>query len=301
MGYPEDSNKASVRQGSGRSQSQRTPRRIARQFAPAGWTMCECEADKEWILCERTEAVAAELAEQFQKHLMQDAQEALMTSNLSHDKEDLPDILDSAKEATMARYQLQLEEEERSALRECNQLEDNRDRDENTNILNKRPSTAAKKKLVSKQLRSSIGEANLNGNTGKQAMEEVSARDEENDCAQNKALETSTEESIRCITAKNRNSSRRRRAEVRGGSEHAESGRDGAALKNHKTDLFDTPSSRKLSRAERRAANAQELATQDQLLQQVQDQGKVDETDSQIQSHESPMCAKSRAKNRKSK
>jgi len=261
--------------------------------------MCECEADKEWILCERTEAVAAELAEQFQKHLMQDSQDA-MTSHLVHDKGGLPDIDGAAKEVTMARYQLQLEEEEMKAPIECNQREDNQDRDENTNILNKRPSMAAKEKLVSKQLRSSAGETNLNGNAGSQAMEEVGAPDEEHDCPQNKASETSTEESVKCANVKNRNSSRRRRAEVRSGSEHAESGRDGAALKNHKTDLSDTPP-RKLSRAERRVANAEELAAQDQILQQAQNQGRVDESDVQIQSHESQVCTKNRAKNRKSK
>ncbi|CAE6927983.1 Ctdspl2 [Symbiodinium natans] len=43
--------------------------RRPRQVAPAGWTMCECEADKEWVLCDRVEAMAAEMAETLQKHL----------------------------------------------------------------------------------------------------------------------------------------------------------------------------------------------------------------------------------------
>jgi len=281
MGYPVDSKKPSVHPSSGRSQSHRTPRRLARQFAPAGWTMCECEADKEWILCDRTEAVAGELAEQFQKHLMQASQEAL-TMSLAHDKEDLPEIHSSAQETTMARFGLQLQEEEREALRECNRLKDERDGDENTNTLNERSSAMAKEHIVSAQI-------------GGQTTEDVSASDEENYCV-NKAFATSTEGSTQLVTAKRRNSSRRRRADVRSDSQHAESGHDSAAPKN---DRYDAPS-RKLSRAERRAANADELASQDLILQQSQGQGKVDTCDVRMQSHESPACPKSRAKSRKS-
>lgn len=260
--------------------------------------MCEYEADKEWILCDRTEAVAGELAEQFQKHSMRVSPEAL-TTNLAHDKEDPPDMHNSAKEITMARFQLQLEEEEREALRECNQLEDDRDGVEDNNTLNKRSSMMAKGYIVSAQLHLHGGAANMKQNLGRQTTGEVNASDEENYYVKNKAFVISTEESVKLVTAKRRNSSRRRRADVRCGSQHAESGHDSAAPKNDQTDAFDA-SSRKLSRAERRAANAEELASQDLLLQQSQGQRKVDTCDVRMQSRERPAFSKSCAKSRKS-
>ncbi|CAK9074017.1 unnamed protein product [Durusdinium trenchii] len=46
--------------------------RRPRQVAPTGWTMCECEADKEWVLCDRVDAVAAEMAARIQRHLCEE-------------------------------------------------------------------------------------------------------------------------------------------------------------------------------------------------------------------------------------
>eukprot|EP00930_Biecheleria_cincta_P051095 TRINITY_DN36262_c0_g1_i1.p1 TRINITY_DN36262_c0_g1~~TRINITY_DN36262_c0_g1_i1.p1 ORF type:complete len:292 (-),score=67.16 TRINITY_DN36262_c0_g1_i1:52-927(-) len=278
-------------QSAGRSQSLRTPRRLARQFAPAGWTMCECEADKEWILCDRAEAAAGELAEQFQKHLMQDSQQTL-TESLPNDKEDLPEMDNSAKEITMARFRLQLEEEEKEALRECNQQEDYRDGDENRNTLNKQSCTMAKEHIVSAKLHPNADAATVKHNLGNQTTDEVNASDGESDYAKNK-------ESVKHVTARNRSSSRRRRAEARSGSQRADSGQDTAALTNRQADFYDAPS-RKLSRAERRAANADELASQDLLSQQSQGQGKVDACDVRLCSPEdNSALSKCRAKNRK--
>ncbi|CAK9010231.1 unnamed protein product [Durusdinium trenchii] len=47
--------------------------RRPRQVAPTGWTMCECEADKEWVLCDRVDAVAAEMAARIQRHLCEES------------------------------------------------------------------------------------------------------------------------------------------------------------------------------------------------------------------------------------
>jgi hypothetical protein len=81
-----------------------------RQVAPAGWTMCECEADKEWVLCDRAEAMAAELAERFQEHVQQD------------EAAEAPTPLE-VKEATMRQAHLQMQEEEREEMRKRVQLQ----------------------------------------------------------------------------------------------------------------------------------------------------------------------------------
>lgn len=98
-----------------RNQSRR-PQRPSRQVAPSGWTMCECEADKEWVLCDQAEARTAELAERFQQHFNQDTEEV---SKVSVGKgEDLPAAnQDSSKEDTMRRVQQQLAEEEDEMMR----------------------------------------------------------------------------------------------------------------------------------------------------------------------------------------
>lgn len=81
-----------------------------RQVAPAGWTMCECEADKEWVLCDRAEAMAAELAGRFQEHVQQD------------EAAEAPTPLE-VKEATMRQAHLQMQEEEREEMRKHVQLQ----------------------------------------------------------------------------------------------------------------------------------------------------------------------------------
>jgi hypothetical protein len=83
---------------------------LARQVAPVGWTMCECEADKEWVLCDRAEAMAAELAGRFQEHVQQD------------EAAEAPTPLE-VKEATMRQAHLQMQEEEREELRKHVQLQ----------------------------------------------------------------------------------------------------------------------------------------------------------------------------------
>jgi len=103
---------SSVR-ASSRSQSRR-PQRPSRQVAPVGWTMCECEADKEWVLCDRAEAMAAELAEKF-KQLNQDADEVSKAS--VGETEDSHAASNESKEDTMRRVQQQLVEEEEEIMR----------------------------------------------------------------------------------------------------------------------------------------------------------------------------------------
>jgi len=102
---------ASCKKGSSaRSMSNRSHSRPARRSTsqllkvvpPAGWTMCECEADKDWVLCDRVEALQAQLAQQFQQHLQQSEETAPETV--------APEP--SVKEATLKRVQLQLMEED---------------------------------------------------------------------------------------------------------------------------------------------------------------------------------------------
>lgn len=82
----------------------------ARQVAPAGWTMCECEADKEWVLCDRAEAMAAELAGRFQEHVQRD------------EAAEAPTPLE-VKEATMRQAHLQMQEQEREEMKKHVQLQ----------------------------------------------------------------------------------------------------------------------------------------------------------------------------------
>eukprot|EP00931_Biecheleriopsis_adriatica_P007235 TRINITY_DN108540_c0_g1_i1.p1 TRINITY_DN108540_c0_g1~~TRINITY_DN108540_c0_g1_i1.p1 ORF type:complete len:245 (-),score=67.06 TRINITY_DN108540_c0_g1_i1:10-744(-) len=124
--FPEMASLASAsnstsRRPSSRSQSRRAQKRAmpARQVAPSGWTMCECEADKEWVLCDRVEAMAAELAERFQHHLQDGSQEDEASKvSVADAEEALPALQQSAKEATMRRVQRQLEEEEEEIRRQ---------------------------------------------------------------------------------------------------------------------------------------------------------------------------------------
>jgi len=76
--------------------------------------MCECEADKEWVLCDRAEAMAAELAEKF-KQLNQDADEVSKAS--VGETEDSHAASNESKEDTMRRVQQQLVEEEEEIMR----------------------------------------------------------------------------------------------------------------------------------------------------------------------------------------
>ena len=78
------------------------PARRPRQVAPAGWTMCECEADKDWILCDRVDAMAAEMAECIQRHL-------------SNEKNCDAEMDQSTKEATMRFAEIQLAEQSKEA------------------------------------------------------------------------------------------------------------------------------------------------------------------------------------------
>ncbi|CAK9074015.1 unnamed protein product [Durusdinium trenchii] len=71
--------------------------RRPRQVAPTGWTMCECEADKEWVLCDRVDAVAAEMAARIQRHLCEET-----ISDLAE--------VDVMKEATVRLAEIQLEQ-----------------------------------------------------------------------------------------------------------------------------------------------------------------------------------------------
>mmetsp|Transcript_12647 Transcript_12647/g.21709 ORF Transcript_12647/g.21709 Transcript_12647/m.21709 type:complete len:201 (+) Transcript_12647:49-651(+) len=68
------------------------------QAAPAGWTMCECEADKDWILCDRVDAMAAEIADCIRQELCKDEKHS--------DAEDKVNM----KEATLRFAEIQLEE-----------------------------------------------------------------------------------------------------------------------------------------------------------------------------------------------
>eukprot|EP00933_Yihiella_yeosuensis_P009733 TRINITY_DN115830_c0_g1_i1.p1 TRINITY_DN115830_c0_g1~~TRINITY_DN115830_c0_g1_i1.p1 ORF type:complete len:308 (-),score=107.41 TRINITY_DN115830_c0_g1_i1:135-1058(-) len=82
-----------------------------RETAPAGWTMCDCEADKDWILCDRVEAMAAELAAQFQEHLKQNEAPANEAPAVKEGDNDAGDQ-GADKEAIFRQLQLQAEEEE---------------------------------------------------------------------------------------------------------------------------------------------------------------------------------------------
>ncbi|CAE7349135.1 Ctdspl2 [Symbiodinium pilosum] len=90
--------------------------RRPRQVAPAGWTMCECEADKEWVLCDRVEAFAAEMAENLQRHIqnrkdssVEDAKECCVQGP---EKVSINSDVDM-KQATMRFAEMQFEAEQR--------------------------------------------------------------------------------------------------------------------------------------------------------------------------------------------
>ncbi|CAK8990330.1 unnamed protein product [Durusdinium trenchii] len=79
--------------------------RRPRQVAPTGWTMCECEADKEWVLCDRVDAVAAEMAARIQRHLCEESGHNELDQTIS----DLAEV-DVMKEATVRLAEIQLEQ-----------------------------------------------------------------------------------------------------------------------------------------------------------------------------------------------
>lgn len=72
------------------------------QAAPAGWTMCECEADKDWILCDRVDAMAAEIADCIRQELCKDEKNS--------DAEEKVNM----KEATLRFAEIQLAEQSNS-------------------------------------------------------------------------------------------------------------------------------------------------------------------------------------------
>jgi len=283
IGYPSTSNcnKATSQRSLGRSQSQRAVSRPARKVAPAGWTMCECEADKDWILCDRAEAMAAELAEIFQKTMSQDSQEQLKV-HMAKDEVGLPELQSAAKEVTMARFQLQLEEADREALRMHGQMEnrgvngaapveeedDNAEESATSTRLGRVSGAARKKKALERWNHQTVNSPSGDSEPAETEICEGSLQKEE-------------EERLRArpSATKPRASSRRRKIEARGATDPAET--DDAAVMPQVSDSSDKHS-RKLSKAERKAANARELELHDPQLHQTQDQGKAGDHDSRM-------------------
>jgi len=249
--------------------------------------MCECEADKEWILCDRAEAMAAELAEIFQKNMSQDSQEQLNVQ-VAKDEVGLPELQSAAKEVTMARFQLQLEEEERrEALRMHGQVENRGDdravcQSDQRSALAEEEDDNAEEYATSTSLQLASGAAHTK-TLERRNKQTVTSPSGDSGPAQNEICEGSLQKeeeerlSARPSAIKPRASSRRRKNEARGASDPAET--DDAAVTPNLSDSSDKPS-RKLSKAERKAANARELELNDPQLHQTQDQGKAGEHDS---------------------
>ncbi|CAE7861333.1 Ctdspl2 [Symbiodinium sp. KB8] len=104
--------------------------RRPRQVAPAGWTMCECEADKEWVLCDRVEAMAAEMAENLQKHLrthkemlVEDTDASCNQGPANNASPDVPMI--QMKKATGSDAEMQFEAEDAQDAHDPNETPEN--------------------------------------------------------------------------------------------------------------------------------------------------------------------------------
>ncbi|CAE7938259.1 Ctdspl2, partial [Symbiodinium necroappetens] len=104
--------------------------RRPRQVAPAGWTMCECEADKEWVLCDRVEAMAAEMAENLQKHLrthkemlVEDTDASCNQGPANNAAPDVPMI--QMKKATGSDVEMQFEAEDAQDAHDPNETPEN--------------------------------------------------------------------------------------------------------------------------------------------------------------------------------
>eukprot|EP00930_Biecheleria_cincta_P019265 TRINITY_DN1474_c0_g1_i1.p1 TRINITY_DN1474_c0_g1~~TRINITY_DN1474_c0_g1_i1.p1 ORF type:complete len:338 (+),score=71.23 TRINITY_DN1474_c0_g1_i1:75-1088(+) len=317
IGYPSASNcnKATIQRSSGRSQSQRAVSKPARKVAPAGWTMCECEADNDWILCDHAEAMAAELGEIFKQNMTQGSQEQLQL-HVAKDEVDLPELHSAAKEVTMARFQL--EEEEREALRMHGQVEngDGYGSDQRSALAGEEDDNA-EGCAASNRLRLASGAAGRQKASERRNHQSVSSPSDDSEPAEKELCEGSLwkeEEGrvrARPLATKPRSSSRRRKHEAKGTSDPAET--DDVAVTSHVSDSSEN-ASRKLSKAERKAANARELELHDPQSQPTQDEGKAPERDSRKvakpekrisndskESDDSSASCKHRGKSRKSR
>jgi len=323
IGYPSTStcNKATSQRSLGRGQSQRAVSRPARKVAPAGWTMCECEADKDWILCDRAEAMAAEIAQIFKKNVAQDSQEEVKV-HVTKDEDALPGLQSAAKEATMARFQLQLEEEERAAHSAQEQVENHRDvggsydSNQRSALADEENEDDDESVSPTKRQLATGAESKKKGLERRTKKTATSPRDD-SEPAENENCEASLQKGeegrarARPSSAKPRASSRRRKNEAKSASDFAES--DDFPGTSHVSDPSDKPF-RKLSKAERKAANARELELQDPPSQQMQNQSRAGEHDSQKaaksekrtsndskESDDSSASCKHRGKSRKSR
>ncbi|CAJ1365263.1 unnamed protein product [Effrenium voratum] len=111
------------------SRRTRRPRQV-----PADWTVCEYEAEKDWVLCDRVDAIAAEMSE----HLRLNSKvEDLPTSTKGAD---YMEVDPSTKEATM-RFAEMLEE----CLEDCTPANKDRPRQSSKEPVKREMTRAARK------------------------------------------------------------------------------------------------------------------------------------------------------------